>query len=200
MRNLILAAVAAATICTAASAEDFAFRGFRIEGNAGWDQFRSHGDRNGKFGYGGQAGFDGQIGDKIVIGPEVNYWRPNNNRNVVGYDIGGGAGVLRDSREQWGSAVRVGFLATPALLIYGKGGYVNNSQRSALVGPDGAILARGRTHVGGYQYGGGIEYTLHDRFSFAPTGLYVSAQYVRDEYNNDTSDQHAMGGIGIRFR
>lgn len=202
MRTIILAAAAAAAIASSASAsaEDFTFRGFRIEGNAGWDQYRALGDRNGNFGYGGQAGFDGQIGNRIVVGPEVNYWRPNHGQNTVGAGLVGGGAVLRQSRDQWGSAVRIGVLATPDFLIYGKGGYVNAAQRSAVLDSTGAVIGASRGHTDGYQYGGGLEYTLHDRFSFAPTGLYLSAQYVRDHFDNGTRDQHAMGGIGIRFR
>ena len=200
MRNLLLAALVMSTAVTTASAEDVTFRGFRIEGNAGYDRFKADGDHNGKFGFGGQAGFDGQIGNKIVIGPEVNYWRPNHSQNTVGSLTPGGDLAIRQSRDQWGSAVRVGYLVTPDFLVFGKGGYVSNSQREALLSPTGDLIGTRRRHTAGYQYGGGVEFTLHDHFSFAPTGLYVSGQYVRDKYDNHTSDQHAMGGIGIRFR
>jgi outer membrane immunogenic protein len=201
MRSLFLSAViAAGAIATSASAQDTTFRGFRVEGDAGWDQYKAGGDTNAKFGFGGQIGFDGQIGKKIVIGPEFNYWRPNRSQNTVGYLDGAGDQRIQQSRYQMGGAIRVGFLATPDLLVYGKGGYVNNAQRTYVYSPAGALTAATHGHADGYQYGGGVEYTLHDRVSFVPTGVYVSAQYVRDEYDNHTSDQHAMGGIGFRFR
>jgi outer membrane immunogenic protein len=202
MRTVALALLALSTVTTAASAQDTTFRGFRIEGNAGYDWFKVNGaPQRGKFGFGGSGGFDGQIGDKIVIGPEVNYWQPSHEDNTVGFVNNAGNTAFRRSRYILGSAVRVGYLVTPDLLVFGKGGYANNAQYRTLYNPAGAFVRQDRFRTDGYQYGGGIEYTLHDKFSFAPTGLYVSAQYVRDEFGNrHSSDQHAMGGVGLRFR
>jgi len=84
-------------------------------------------------------------------------------------------------------------------LVFGKGGYVNEAQRKLVVADDGAS-AYSRGHADGYQYGGGVEFTLHDKFSAVPGGVYVSAQYVRSQFDNHTADNHAMGGIGFRFR
>ncbi len=200
MRSVAIALLAAAALSSAASAQDTTFRGFRIEGNAGYDWFKTQGSQHGKFGFGGSGGFDGQIGDKIVIGPEVNYWQPNHRDNLVGFINTQGNSALRQSRYQLGAAVRVGYLVTPDFLVFGKGGYVSDDQRRVVFNKAGALIINDRFRTDGYQYGGGLEYTLHDRFSFAPTGLYVSAQYVRDKYNDRSTDQHAMGGIGIRFR
>ncbi len=197
MRKLLLAATACAAISASASAADTSFRGFRIEGNAGYDWAHSEGDRNSKFAYGGSAGFDGQIG-RIVVGPEFTYWHPNKNQNSVVTDQIGGT-FVHQQRDQLGAAVRVGYLVTPDVLVFGKGGYINGSQREALFGPAGATFYSSG-HADGYQYGGGVEFTLHDKFSAVPGGLYVSAQYVRGQYDNHTRDEHAMGGIGFRFR
>lgn len=200
LRKLILAAVAASALASAASAEDFTFRGFRVEGNAGYDWAHSEGNHNSKFAYGGSVGFDGQIGNKIVIGPEFTYWHPNDGRNTVATPTDAGGAFYRQQRDQLSGDIRVGYLVTPDFLVFGKGGYVNEAQRTFLVAPAGGFSATGRGHADGYQYGGGVEYTLHDKFSSLPGGLYVSAQYVRSQFDNHTADNHAMGGIGFRFR
>jgi outer membrane immunogenic protein len=203
---LLIATAAAAFASQAAFAQSLlgdntaSFRGFRIEGNAGYDWAHSEGNHNSKFGYGGSVGFDGQIGKRIVIGPEFTYWRPNNNRNTVVTpgDIGGT--LYHQQRQQLSGDIRVGYLFTPDVLVFGKGGYVNEAQRELFVAPPGETSFYGHGHADGYQYGGGVEFTLHDKFSSIPGGLYVSAQYVRSQFDNHTADDHAMGGIGFRFK
>lgn len=202
MKKIAFAALfaATATLATAASAQNMetSFRGFRIEGNAGYDWAHSEGTHNSKFAYGASAGFDGQIG-KIVIGPEFTYWHPNKNQNTVVTGQGGGT-FAHEQRDQLGADVRVGYLVTPDFLVFGKGGYASSSQRERFFAPVGGTSFTSRGHADGYQYGGGVEYTLHDKFSAVPGGVYVSAQYVRAQYDNHTADNHAMGGIGFRFK
>lgn len=179
------------------------FRGFRAEGNIGWDKFQSQGTNNEKLGYGGQAGFDGVIADKVVVGPEVSYWHPNKGRTVNSTLFAGGRSRLdQRSGDEWGAAVRVGVLAAPNLLVYGKGGYASNYQVQTVTvtTPTGVIGTRDRDHVSGYQVGGGLEYTLGGRFAGLGSGAYVSAQYVYSNYDNNTSRQRAMAGFGIRFK
>ena len=202
---LLIATAAVALGAQAASAQSVfgdtttSFRGFRIEGNAGYDRASSEGNRNSKFAYGGSAGFDGQIG-KIVIGPEFTYWHPNHNQNTVVSNGAIGGTVVHQQRDQLGADVRIGYLVTPDLLAFGKGGYASDAQRKAFFAPTGETSYISHGHADGYQFGGGVEYTLRDRFSSLPGGLYVSAQYTQAQYDNHTKDQHAMGGVGIRFK
>lgn len=205
MRKIIMAAVAAACIVPAAvQAQDNvapvntagSFGGFRIEGNIGWDKQQSFGTNNEKLGYGGSAGFDGNLTDRIIVGPEVSYWRPNNGRNPV---VAPDGGVVKQGRDMWGAAVRIGFRVTPDLIVFGKGGYVNQAQRTFLTLPDGNA-GRLSSHADGYQAGGGFQFAPNDRFSFVPANVYVSGQYVYSNFSNHTVDQHAMAGVGIRFR
>lgn len=199
MKKIILAAIAATAILPAAAqaqeAAPGSFAGFRVEGNLGWDKQQSYGNNNEKFGYGASAGWDGNLTERIVVGPEVSYWRPNKGRNGVVSDSGL---AVREGRDMWAGAVRVGFRATPDLLVFGKGGYVNQSQRTYISTPGGIV--RSSDHVGGYQVGGGIQFSPNDKFSFVPANVYLSAQYVYSNFDNHTSDQHAMAGIGFRFR
>jgi outer membrane immunogenic protein len=203
MRKFAFAALFAAStfVVTAASAQDLttSFRGFRIEGNAGYDWAHSEDNHHSKFGYGGSVGFDGQIGN-FVVGPEFSYWQPNDNRNAVITPSVAGSTLYHDQRDQLAGDIRVGYLVTPDVLVFGKGGYVNESQRERLVSAQGQTISYNRGRADGYQYGGGVEFTLHDKFSAVPGGVYVSAQYVRSQFDNHTADNHAMGGIGFRFK
>nr|WP_295667889.1 outer membrane beta-barrel protein [Sphingomonas sp.] len=174
------------------------FRGIRIEGNVGGDRFQSQGVHNDKLGYGGTIGFDGMIGNRIVIGPEGSYWRADGwtDNNTA---VNGGTLSVR-SFEEYGVAVRAGVLVTPQLLVFGKGGYVNNEQRSRFTAP----LAQNSTyqHFGtdGYQVGGGAELSMANHFSGPLSGLYVSGQYVYSDYHDHTSRQRVMLGVGLRFK
>jgi outer membrane immunogenic protein len=204
MRNTLLwGIVAAALVPQSAFAQmDTSFRGFRIEGNIGGDRFKAEGDHRTKLGYGGTAGFDGVIADKIVVGAEGSYWRPKGDSSDC-TDFNGGTLCQRSEREL-GAAVRVGYLLAPALMIFGKGGYVSDRQRNSFFASSGFYVvngqivgpgysARDRYSTDGYQAGGGVEYSLTDMF-------YVSGQYVYSRYHDHTSRQRAMFGAGIRFK
>lgn len=201
MRKIIIAAATAALafVGTAASAQDMttSFRGFRIEGDVGADRFQSQGKNNKKLGYGGTAGFDGQLGDKIVIGAEGSYWRANNwTENCTGGVIGGT--VCDKSFAEFGAAVRAGVLVTPDLLVFGKGGYASNEQRKRFDAPVGETGYYDHGRTDGYQVGGGVEYSLTSYHMPAP--LYVSAQYVYSNFADHTARQRALLGVGVRFK
>ncbi|OAN65649.1 outer membrane protein [Sphingomonas sp. TDK1] len=202
MRSAFIVAIAALGFtATAAQAQDTAtssngtsFRGIRIEANAGGDRFQSQGNHNDKFGYGGTIGFDGQIGDRIVIGAEGSYWRASDwSENCSGAS---GGTVCHKSFDEYGAAVRAGVLATPQLLIFAKGGYVNNEQRKRLDTPTGGYYNHFNTD--GYQVGGGVEYSLTGEGTRMP--LYANVQYVYSQYNDHTARQRVMAGVGLRFK
>jgi outer membrane immunogenic protein len=202
MRKIFLA-TAAMLACgaSAASAMDWnsSFRGFRLEGNLGLDHFQSQGTNSDKFGYGGTFGFDGQLGDRIVIGPEVSYWRPGNGNENCTDGVNGGS-VCHKGFEQWGAAVRAGYLVTPSTLVFAKGGYASQEQRKRFDPAAGSgetgYYNHGRTN--GYQVGGGVEYSF-DKLQ-TPLPVYVNAQYVYSNFSDHTSTQRAMMGIGVRFK
>ncbi|WP_254606337.1 outer membrane protein [Sphingomonas bacterium] len=174
-------------------------RGFRIEGNAGGDRFRSQGQHRDKFGYGATIGFDGLIGDRIVVGPEASYWRANNYTEIC--TPGGGGGTLcNKSFDEYSVGVRAGLLLAPQLLIFGKGGYVLNEQRKRFTAPTPQASYYDHYNTEGYQVGGGVELSMADRFKGPLAGLYVNAQYVYSDYYDHSSRQRVMGGIGIHFK
>ena len=80
-------------------------------------------------------GFDGKLGDRIVIGAEGSYWRAND--WAENCSAAGGGTVCHKSFEEWGAAVRAGVLVTPRTLVFAKGGYVTNEQRKWLSTPTG---------------------------------------------------------------
>lgn len=194
MRSHVLAAIAMlASAVGTAHAQDVttSFRGFRAEADVGGDRFMSQGTHDDKFAFGGAAGFDGMIGDKIVIGPEGSYWR-DRGENCTG-GVSGGT-ICNKSFEEWGAAVRIGYLITPQALVYGKGGYVLNEQRKAFTGVTGVENGYyNHFRTDGYQVGGGIEYTLANLF-------YVNGEYKYSNYYDHTSRQRVMLGVGIHFK
>ena len=181
------------------------FRGFRVEGDAGGDRYQSQGVHRDKFGYGATIGFDGQIGDRIVVGPEATYWRANNytencTPGTVG-NVGANGGTLcNKSFDEFGVGVRAGVLVAPQVLIFGKGGFVTNEQRKRYTAPVGQSSFYDHYNTDGYQVGGGVEFSMANRFQGPLSGLYVNAQYVYSNYDDHTSRQRVMGGIGIRFK
>ena len=209
MRALRFAALAASAIVAIQAAQAFdlagptSFRGFRVEGDVGGDRFQALGDKKTKLGYGATIGFDGVIADKIVIGAEGSYWRSNNFTELCAGGLNGGT-VCDKSFEEFGAAVRAGYLATPKLLIFGKGGYANGEQRKNFAPSNSLFYVNGQIvgpeqgyyrHQGysGYQAGGGVEYSVTDM-------IYGNVQYIYSNYENHTSRQRVMAGVGIRFK
>lgn len=198
MRTALLLAAASLTLFSqTAFAQDSAtsLRGVRIEGDIGGDRFQSQGVHNDRLGYGATIGFDGMIGNNIVIGPEGSYLRANNwteNCTVPP----GSASVCHKSFEEWGVALRAGFLVNSRTLIFGKGGYVSNEQRKRNTALIPANSYYDHFNSNGYQVGGGVEYTVKE----GRVPVYANLQYVFSQYNDHTSRHRLMAGVGIRFK
>ncbi|WP_395337206.1 porin family protein [Novosphingobium sp. BL-8H] len=183
------------TSTSTTSSNGTSFRGIRVEGNFGGDRFQSEGKHDDNFGYGGTVGFDGMYGDRIVIGAEGSYWRASSwpqNCQVLPDDNS----ICHKGFEEWGAAVRAGYLVTPQLLVFAKGGYVNAEQRRRIDAPDGNQLVYDHYRADGYQVGGGVEYTLTQ----GRMPVYLNAQYVYSDYHGHTARQRVMGGVGVRFK
>lgn len=195
MKNSIQMGLAAALLVAGAGvahAQETSFRGFRAEGQIGWDRFQSQGDHHDKLGYGGAVGFDGVIHDRFVVGAEGSFWRANKwSQNCTGGVVGGT--VCTKSFEEWGAAARAGYLVTPKVLVYGKGGYVNNEQRKFFAAPPGETSYYNHYRTDGYQVGGGVEYSLNDNF-------YVNTEYRYAGYADHTARQRVLVGFGVRFK
>lgn len=181
---------------TEVSSNGTTFRGIRVEGNIGGDRFQSEGTHNDEFGVGGAIGFDGTIGERIVIGAEGSYWRGTDwNENCQ--DLSDGTSICHKAFEEWGAAVRAGYLVNPDLLVFAKGGYVNGEQRRRIDDSStGAELVYDHYRADGYQLGGGVEYTLTQ----GSLPIYASAQYVYSNYHGHSARQRIMAGVGVRFK
>lgn len=209
MRKIIFAAaVATAAIAAQAPAQVIntptTFRGFRIEGDIGWDRARANGVGQNNMGYGGTAGIDGQIGKYFVVGAEGTYWNPskmwgvNNGDNMA---IIGNADIASTKAfQEWDASIRMGFLAQPDILLYAVGGYATTRERTFNVIFDGRGTGSrgvpGYSNVGwsdGYSVGGGVEYSISKMF-------FMNAQYRYSQFSNHTSRQRATLGFGVRFR
>lgn len=189
---LVAALIGGIAMPALAQAQDIttSFRGFRAEGNVGWDRFQSEGTHDDGIGFGGTVGWDGVINDRIVIGPEFSYWRSR--RENVTPGLGDLGTVTHKSFNELNASVRVGVLVSPRFLVYAKGGYANGEQRKAFIAPPGQTSYYNHFRTDGYTVGGGGEFALNDRF-------YVNAEYRYTDYNTNNARQRVSLGAGVRF-
>ena len=73
IRKGAFTAVAMASMLAAQHASAQNLRGFRVEAQAGYDQFSADGDHHGKLGVGGAAGVDFDLGGFVLV-PEATFW------------------------------------------------------------------------------------------------------------------------------
>ena len=84
VRKGAFTALALVSVLAAQQANAQGLRGFRVEAQTGYDQFSADGDHHGKWGFGGAAGVDFDLGG-FVLGPEVTYWwAPNEVKTIDG--------------------------------------------------------------------------------------------------------------------
>jgi outer membrane immunogenic protein len=168
MKTVIFAAIAAAVVATPAVAQDAApFTGPRAGVTMGYDKI---GGEEG-FAYGVTAGYDLALAPRVTGGIEVSL----GDTTVDDF----GLDVSRDLA----ASLRLGFVATPRVLAFGKVGYATT--RFEVAG-DGAGLE-------GVRFGGGLEFA-------ATPSTYISAEYQRTEYEQNIGGRDAaMVGVGFRF-
>ncbi|AOF98466.1 MULTISPECIES: outer membrane protein [unclassified Sphingobium] len=168
MKTVIFAAIAAVVVATPAVAQDAApFTGPRAGVTMGYDKI---GGEEG-FAYGVTAGYDLALAPRVTGGIEVSL----GDTTVDDF----GLDVSRDLA----ASLRLGFVATPRVLAFGKVGYATTRFE---VDGDGAGLE-------GVRFGGGLEFA-------ATPSTYISAEYQRTEYEQNIGGRDAaMVGVGFRF-
>ena len=189
----LLAALAAQQ----ASAEGL--RGFRVEGQAGYDQFHADGDHHSKVGVGAAAGVDFDLGG-FVIGPEITYWwAPNEVSTIDGPGL-----AEHKSFQEWAIALRGGVNVTPSTLVYGKVGYVRNEQRKRFTPIVNGVLdsaAPGAYYdhykVSGWQWGAGLNQMLGGGFYASLEGRY--SDYKAKLHSGGTHRIVGLVGLGYLF-
>ncbi|WP_037490697.1 outer membrane protein [Sphingobium indicum] len=168
MKTVIFAAIAAACVSAPAFAQDAApFTGPRAGVTLGYDKI---GGEEG-VAYGVSAGYDLALAPRITGGVEVSLG--DTTIDDTGLDV---------SRDL-AASLRLGFVATPRVLAFGKVGYATTRFETAGVG------------VGfeGVRFGGGLEFA-------ATPNTYISAEYQRTEYEQNLGGRDAaMVGVGFRF-
>ena len=168
MKTVIFAAIAAACVSAPAFAQDAApFTGPRAGVTLGYD---NAGDEDG-FAYGVTAGYDLALAPRITGGVEIS----------LGDTTVGDSGV--EISRDLAASLRLGFVATPRVLAFGKVGYATTRIETLGVG----------AAFEGVRFGGGLEFA-------ATPNTYISAEYQRTEYEQNIGGRDAaMVGVGFRF-
>ncbi len=186
MQKLILVALAASAAATPAFAQDGSFNGPRAEVIAGWDHADVPGGemRNGLT-YGGAIGYDVQRGSTVfgVEGEITGSTIKDESQPAANTTFKGTLG-----RDLYVGG-RIGFTATPNVLLYAKAGYTN--QRSNIEYRSPTFNQDAGATDGGYRLGAGAEVKLSGK-------TYLKGEYRYSDYGDGQRHQ-VVGGLGIRF-
>ena len=215
----LVAAALIAALATPAIAQDKApFSGFRVGAEAGYDHLRSGSSEDvdttrdidqsiDGVNYAGVVGYDAAVGEKLRIGAEASFgdstadWNNANNQPTV-FNLG----RVQAQREIYVGG-RVGYVTSPDLMLYVKGGYTN--QRFGVEGTDGTTSVSQRLDTDGYRIGAGAEYAFSNNLY---GGLeYRYSNYSKGEldfnggtpdssrFNIDTDRHQVVATLGVRF-
>ena len=215
----LLAAASIAALATPAMAQDKApFSGFRVGVEAGYDHLRSGSSEDidttrdinqsiDGVNYAGVVGYDAAVGEKLRIGAEASYGdstasRDTDNSQPTVFNLG----RVEAQREIYVGG-RVGYVTSPDLMLYVKGGYTN--QRFGYEGTDGTTSASQRLDTDGYRIGAGAEYAfsnnvyggLEYRYSNYSEGELDFNGNTPDSsrFNIDTDRHQVVATVGVRF-
>lgn len=204
MRKFAFATAAAAfgvALATPALAQNGDFSGPRLEALAGYDNLRDggNGDSEGRegFSYGALLGYDIQNGN-IVYGIEGEITDATTKSRSYNEVTAGDRFSVEAGRDLYIGG-RLGYVISPAAMIYAKGGYTNarvESRYQPNTGADSELVDK--ADLDGFRLGAGLEYKL------TPTafvkGEYRYSHYGEiDGYNIDLDRHQLMAGLGIRF-
>jgi len=200
MQRVLLAAAAAAIFaagsspaCASGPAD---WTGFFIGGDVGGGWSQNHWadtfekktistDTGDGFVGGAQFGFDYQFVPRFVVGLEGTFDGGDLQTRVAQNISCNHCGLLDDSENTWSAtaAARLGFRATPAFLIYLKGGAAWAGDKYFQTETHHVIPSVSLTRTG-YDLGGGFEWVIASRWS-----LFVEYDY--EGFGTDTFDDFA---------
>ncbi len=193
MKKYLAAAAAAAFIClpgvaAAQDKSDHDFAGVRAEARIGWETPTVSDGGGGVYkvgqavSYGGEAGFDVAAGRKVTIGGYANY-------DISNVSLCDGSDCIKE-QGNLSAGVRLGFIASPGVLVYVKGGY-NSMHLKA---------SSGGTTAGDTQ--GGIGGALGAEFAIKKhVYAFVEGNYADygDFFGINLQRRHVAAGVGVRF-
>ncbi|HZH50391.1 MAG TPA: outer membrane protein [Microvirga sp.] len=157
---------------------------------------------------GGTAGYNFQLGSNFVAGVEADLAWANADRKSQLLSIDRPDGVLTVTTAEFSNKLeyyvtaraRLGFLATPSLLVYATGGLayadVKHAGFGTSVDPGDAGIARGSksSTKWGYALGAGLEYALTGNWSVKGEYLYVGLTDTKYSLN-DVADGAPMAAV-----
>ena len=172
MRNLYVAAAAAALFATPAQAQDAAapaFNGGHIEIVGGFDSIHGGGDSQSGLAFGLAGGYDFRTGGA-----------------VIGIELEAAESTVSDSGVDAGrdlyAGVRFGGVVSERGLIYGKVGYTNARAEFGGTG----------VNFDGIRAGAGVEWLVGSNLS-------VRGEYRYSNYEDGLSRHQGLLGLGFRF-
>lgn len=155
---MIAAAIASAAFAAPAMANEN-FTGARVEVTAGVDDAINNRDIT-DVTYGATVGVDFPVGDKFTAGVEANVDNVFDRRDV-------------------GASVRLGYVATPTVLLYGKAGYANYKDSFS-------------RELDGLRAGAGVEVKVSKN-------TFVGAEYRYSDFEANTGKHGVFARLGLRF-
>lgn len=197
---LAIATAASALVPVAAMAEDPApFTGPRVALEGGWARVAGNGHKGSDgFSYGLLMGYDVGSGP-LRVGPEFRLGDSTQKHCQPHAPGGATARVCQRSDRDLYAGVRVGFVASPQLLVFGTGGYTNGRFsehfRDLAVGPVKQIDV-GR-NAGGYRVGGGVEYAISPNIYVS--GTYHYSGWKHKDWQHHIHQNQLLAGVGYRF-
>lgn len=196
MKKYLLACAVAACLPSVASAQEAAaaiapgpdFNGARIEARVGWETptISSDGEVY-KIGqavsYGAEAGYDLQLGDRVVAGPYVTY-------EFSGVEACTGGDCI-EVDDNLGAGLRVGYEVSPNALVYGKVGYATMGLTAHSGTTSGSDNLNGVQGALGFEmnFGNGPLFGSIEA-NYADYGSYAGINFQR---------RHVAIGLGARF-
>jgi len=189
---LTLAATVVVAVATPAMAQDAApFSGAHVGVEGGWGRVGGH-DRSGGDGfvYGATLGYD-IAADKVRFGPELEIADSTQKDCRPDAAAGGGVRECQRSDRDLYAGVRLGYVVSPNVLIYGKGGYTN-ARFTDRIEDAGAADLDGDKNRSGYRIGAGAEYAI-------TPAVYVSGEYRYSHWTSDIHENQVLAGVGLRF-
>ena len=215
----LLAVASIAAIATPAVAQEKApFSGLRVGVEAGYDHLRSGSSEDidttrdidqsiDGVNYAGVVGYDAAVGEKLRIGAEASFgdstasWDNDDNQPTV-FNLG----RVEAQREIYVGG-RVGYVTSPDLMLYVKGGYTN--QRFGIDATDGTTSTSQRLDTDGYRIGAGAEYAFSNNLYGGLEYRYSNYSEGELDFNNNTpdssrfnidTDRHqVVATVGVRF-